>query len=170
MSSSYSITKNETFTITHARHIGSKVATDLLRFHRFYGKPDIASINSYEKEVVALLKHDYLYEVIYGFQRNDNWVEALKYRALSGGFLVSDDDPGKIRPGLDVTGAKFYSFLHYSSNWSNLSQQGQEAFREELPVKRSSADEPGIENGDWCDDLNYIKGGRGLGRSTIKRY
>ena len=39
MSSNYTTTTtiSDTFTITHAKHIASKVATDLLRFQRFYG-------------------------------------------------------------------------------------------------------------------------------------
>ena len=32
-------TFSDTFTITHARQIASKVATDLLRFQRFYSFP-----------------------------------------------------------------------------------------------------------------------------------
>ena len=36
---SYSYTESTTFTVTHARHMAAKVATDLKRMQRFYGKP-----------------------------------------------------------------------------------------------------------------------------------
>src|SRR5690348_16806469 len=58
MSISYSITETESFTITHARRIASKVATDLKRFQRFYGSPSDERIDQYEIELTLLLKHD----------------------------------------------------------------------------------------------------------------
>ena len=39
MSNSFTISEATTFTITHARHMAAKVATDLKRIQRFYGKP-----------------------------------------------------------------------------------------------------------------------------------
>ena len=101
MSYSYTISETTTFTITHARHIAAKVATDLKRMQRFYGNPSDTRISDYETEVIALLKAGYLGTVAYGFRRNDNWIEpTLKYTAqeLAEGS-ASDDDPGQIRHG-----------------------------------------------------------------------
>src|SRR5262245_42971432 len=58
----YSLTISETtaFTVTHARHMAAKVATDLKRLQRFYGKPTDAQIAAYEIEVIELLKAGYL--------------------------------------------------------------------------------------------------------------
>ena len=169
MSTSYTFSEIETFTVTHARRIASKVATDLLRFQRFYGEPSHRWIDDYEAELVALLKHDYLKRVTYGFKGDGKWVEALRYRALPGGVLVSDDDPGKIRPVAEVS-ASFSSYLIYNDNWYQLSQEERQAFKASLPFQRSCYDEPGVENGYWVDDRNYTAGGRGLGRSTIRRW
>ena len=44
MSYSYTVTESTTFTVTHARHIAAKVATDLKRLQRFYGKPSDSAI------------------------------------------------------------------------------------------------------------------------------
>src|ERR1043165_4277973 len=111
MSATYSQSFSETFTLLHARQIASKVATDLRRFQRFYNSPSDRWIADYELEITYLLKHDVVSEVVYGFQRNGKWTEAaVRYRALAGGTLVADDDPGKIRSGLDITGATFTSF------------------------------------------------------------
>jgi hypothetical protein len=31
-----------------------------------------------------------------------------------------DDDPGRIRPGADIRGASFYSYLTYGASWDRL--------------------------------------------------
>jgi HORMA domain-containing protein len=109
---SMSYTTNDTFSIIHARRIASRVAADLLRFQSFYGLPSDKSIDDYEEELAVLLNHDVLAWVEYGFQRSGKWTEAaVRYTALPGGTLIASDDPGKIRPNLDVAGAQFTSFL-----------------------------------------------------------
>src|SRR4051794_18668723 len=111
MSTTFTQSGIQSFTIIHARYMASKVATDLRRFQRFYSAPSDASIADYEAELIELLKHDVVETVTYGFKRNGKWTEAtVRYRSI-GGSLSADDDPGKIRPGLDVTGASFTSFL-----------------------------------------------------------
>ena len=72
--SSYTLTGSETFTITHAKHMAAKVAADLKRLQRFYGKPSNSDIEAYEKEVIQLLKFGYLKKVTYGFKRNGTWI------------------------------------------------------------------------------------------------
>lgn len=169
MSESYTYTATETFTFTHAKYIAAKVATDLLRLQRFYTAPTTELINQYEEELSALLKADYLENVVYGFQRNGKWVEALRYHALPGGSLVGDDDPGKIRPGIDLTGAHFTSYLVRNDRWKNLSTSERDAFEATLPFKRVGAAEPSLETGSWSHGHTYSAGGRGIKRSTIIR-
>ena len=81
--SSFTATTSETFTVTHARHLAAKVATDLKRVQRLYaGGPSDTSIASYEAEAVALLKAAYLDTVTYGFKRNGSWITpTLRYTA-----------------------------------------------------------------------------------------
>jgi hypothetical protein len=169
MSASYSITGTETFTLTHAKRLASKVATDLKRMQRFYDRPLESSIEKYEAEVVALAKAGYLEKVSYGFQRNGNWIEpSVHYRAsdiLSSTGL--DDDPGGIAPGADVQGASFYSFLTYSSAWSSLSASERDAFESDLPFRRSDGTEPGIQ-GYLEHDRTYSAGGKSLTRSSVR--
>ena len=172
MSASYSVTdtNTRTFTIAHARRIASKVATDLLRFQSLYGSPSDGWIDDYESEMVQLLKHDVVDTVVYGFKRNGKWTEAaVRYQALPGGMLVTDDDPGKIRPRLNITGASFTSFLSYNSNWWTLTPDEREAIKRGCPFQRSSGEAPPLDSGYWRDDLNYTAGDRGLGRSTVAR-
>jgi hypothetical protein len=167
--SSYTTTETSSFTVTHARYIASKVATDLKRFQRFYGSPSDDLIDRYEAELAGLLKHDAVDHVVYGFQRNSLWTPAsVRYRAIPGGSLAADDDPGKIRPGVDIAGAHFTSFLSYSSTWFNLSQADRNSIESNLPIQRTTGAVPNLESGAWSDDLSYSAGGRGLGRSSVR--
>lgn len=167
MSYSFTTTESSTFTITHAKHIAAKVATDLKRMQRFYGYPSDDSIDEYESEITLMLKHGYLETVAYGFKKNGNWIEpTLKYEAsdFSSG---TNDDPGRIRPNKDVTGASFYSYLTYSAKWTMLNEIEKENFKETLPFQRGGANEPGIDG--YLDyDRTYASGGRALSRATIR--
>lgn len=172
MTFSYTHAEATTFSITHARHIAAKVATDLKRMQRLYGSPNDEGIASYETEVVELLKHGYLGVVTYGFRRDDQWIEpTLRYSArdLAGGAAV-DDDPGRIRPGASTSGASFYSYLTYSAAWHNLADAEREEFQKSrLPFERGGAPEPGI-SGYLSQDSSYSSGGRALDRATIRSY
>jgi hypothetical protein len=170
VSTSFSVTDSETFTVAHAKRIASKVATDLLRFQSLYGSPTNQWIDDYEEELVEMLRHDVVDYVEYGFKRDGKWTEAaVRYKALPGGTLVADDDPGKIRPRLDVAAASFTSFMSYNSKWWSKTQAERDAIKQSCPLRRTSGLAPALEARNWGDDLNYVAGGRGLGRATVKR-
>jgi len=171
MASSYTISASTSFTITHARHMAAKVAADLKRMQRHYGKPSDANIATYEEEVVQLLKAGYLGTVSYGYMRDGDWIEpTLRYTAKDLlGTSGSDDDPGKIKPWADINGASFYSFLTYSPAWDTLTSAQQDAFKKSLPFYRGGASEPGI-SGYLEQDRTYSAGGRSLGRSSVRSY
>lgn len=171
MSYSYTDSRTTTFTATHAKHIAAKVATDLKRMQRFYGIPSDDNITSYEAEVIELLKGNFLETVTYGFRRDGNWIEpTLRYTARDFfGTSVNDDDPGRIRPGADVSEASFYSYLTYSTAWYNSPDSEKEAFKKRLPFQRSNAPEPSI-NGYLSHDRTYSSGGRALDRASVRSY
>ncbi|HET6763931.1 MAG TPA: hypothetical protein VFH27_09665, partial [Longimicrobiaceae bacterium] len=99
MSGSYTETGSVSFTLTHAKHLAAKVATDLKRIQRFYGTPSDEWIASFEAEVTQFLREGFLKEVTYGFKRNGQWIEpTLRYTARTLADGVTDDDPGRIRP------------------------------------------------------------------------
>ncbi len=167
--SSYTLTT--TFTLTDAKHMAAKVATDLKRLQRFYGSPSDAAIADYETEVVELLKAGYLDTIKYGFRRNGDFIEpTLIYTArdLYGGS-ANDNDPGRVKPGANITGASFSSFLTYSSKWWWLSPGERDAFKSRLPFRRSDAPEPAI-NGYLVNDLTYSAGGWALNRASVRSY
>ena len=171
MSSSFTITAASTFTVTHARHMAAKVATDLKRMQRFYGMPSDTAIAEYEAEVTELIKAGYLGTVTYGHMRGDNWIEpTLRYTARDlNGSTANDDDPGKVRPGSDVSGASFYSYLTYTDAWNRLSASQQDAFKKRMPFYRGGAPEPGID-GYLSNDRTYSAGGRALERTSVRSY
>lgn len=171
MSYSYTFSETVTFTATHAKHIAAKVATDLKRMQRFYDDPDDIDITNYEIEVIELLKAGYLGTVTYGFRRYGNWIEpTLQYTARElTSMSASDDDPGRVRPGANISGAVFYSYLTYSTAWYNLSEAAKNEFKKRLPFQRSNAPEPGV-NGYFSEDRTYSAGGRALYRARVRSY
>lgn len=171
MSYSYTMSETTAFTVTHARYIAAKVATDLKRMQRFYDKPSDIDINDYEDEVIELLKAGYLETVAYGFRRNSNWIEpTLKYTARElASASANDDDPGRIRPGANIQGATFYSYLTYSLTWYNLSEMEKDDFKRSLPFQRGGAPEPSV-SGYFSTDLVYSAGGRALDRASLRSY
>ncbi len=170
---SYSFTSSEstTFTLTHAKHIAAKVATDLKRIQRLYGAPNDQTISVYEAEVIELLKAGYLDAVTYGYKRNGSWIEpTLRYTSHELlNAAANDDDPGKIRPGANATGASFSSYLTYTSAWYKLPSTEQDAFEKKLPIKRSGSPEPTI-SGYLENDRTYSSGGRALNRASVRSY
>ena len=164
----YTETESRVFTITHARYLATKVATDLKRMQRFYGKPSDRGIDQYEREVIVLLKGDYMDRIEYGFRTKDRkWRVAIKYEARSGGVLIADDDPGRIQPNIDIRGCYFTSFLVTNYNWHYLSPKEQKKIYKEAGVNftRKAGEEP---KGPWRYDKTYSAGGRGVIRSSIK--
>lgn len=169
--SSYTVTEARTFTVTDARKMAAKVAADLKRMQRFYGSPSDSKIADYEQEVVELLKAGYLGTVTYGYRRDGNWiVPTLRYTAQDlVDSAVNDDDPGRVKPDADISGASFYNFLTYNDAWSKLSPVEQEAVTNRHPVRRREAPEPGV-TGYMVRDKTYSSGGRALQREIVKEF
>ncbi|PHK93406.1 hypothetical protein CR162_18905 [Pseudoroseomonas rhizosphaerae] len=171
MAASYSYTESTAFTVTHARHMAAKVATDLKRMQRLYGSPSDARIAQFEAEAVELIKAGYFGTVTYGFQRDGNWIEpTLRYTARDlAGMSANDDDPGRVRPGANVSGAIFRSYLTYSAAWRQLTSAQQTAFEATLPLSRNGSPEPGLA-GYLATDKTYSSGGRALDRATLRSF
>lgn len=171
MNYSHTFAEEVTFSRTHAKKLAAKVATDLKRIQRFYDKPTDSEIAEYEIEAIEFLKEGYLGTVTYGFRRNGNWVEpTLSYTARDlAGSTANDDDPGRVRPGADISDAAFGSYMTYSLAWFYLTPSEKEDFRKRLPFTRSGAPQPGID-GYLSNDLTYSSGGRALDRASVRSW
>ena len=168
-----SITNSGTqaYTLTNAKKIASKVATDLKRIQRFYGYPSDELIQKYEEELVLYLNSGYLDKVTYGFKRDGNWIEpTVQYTAKDfSGMITTDDDPGRIPLNAKTEGATFCSFLQQNQNWIKLSSLEQANYEKLLPFNRTEGNEPSV-SGYFSSDKTYSSGGKGVERSTVKNY
>lgn len=169
MSGSYTLAT--TFTITDARHVGAKVATDLRLLHNLYGRPSLADLDDYAEEVALLLKDGYLDTVDYGFRNIgvNSWALRLRYRATTGGQLV-DSRPGSLPRGADIAGLSFYSYLTYSAKFNALSSGEQARVKATLPVPRGTAAAPTANAGTITGGHGYARNGTGVARDVYVAY
>ncbi len=167
MSESYTESHANTFTITNAKYLASKVETDLMRLHRYYyqshGRPTLREIKNYHDELVLLQKFNFLDKIEYGFVHNNAWVKALRYTARQGGVLTADDDPGGISCPAIPTNAAFSSLLWYNNRWNSAIDERKD-FKRQTPVLRETE---ANYLGDWTQERAYSSGGRGLLRAGI---
>jgi hypothetical protein len=164
---SATITQSQTFTITNARYLASKVRTDLKRIQQFYGQPSDRWIDDYEAELTAFLAKGFLGKVTYGFKRDGTFIPpTLEYTAEELAASLTNDRPGNIATGKDVSGATFTSFLTYSDKWYTMSDADKEAFKTDLPFQRTTQDTPPV-SGYYTDDKNYHSGGTALSRKSL---
>ncbi|MBK9084511.1 MAG: hypothetical protein IPL80_04180 [Sterolibacteriaceae bacterium] len=169
--SSYTITESATFTVTHARHMATKVSADLKRMQRFYGHPSDSDIINYESEAIELLKAGYFGTLTVGFLRGGQWIEpTLRYTARDlAGMAANDDDPGRVLPGRDISGATFHNYMTYSTAWDALSESQKDAFKRRMPFYRTGMAQPTV-NGYLVDDKTYSAGGRALNRASVRAF
>ena len=88
--SAFSFSHSSTFTITHAKYLASKIAADLNVCSRLHGRPTVSQVESYNEELIELLRHGYLsrYVSVHGPVKN-YWSSGLRVligfvRSLSG--------------------------------------------------------------------------------------
>lgn len=167
MSTSFTSTRTETFTITNARYLAAKVISDLELCYEFYGSPSKSSLEGYKDELIALLKAGYLGTYEFGFQKGDKRVVSWFYKVDAAGIHSSDDRPGKLHRKADISGAQYFNFVTYSSEWHSLSQIEKENVKNDIPVKRVTGSAPNDGLGYWKTDNSYHSGGRSVGRKTF---
>ncbi len=156
-----------TFTRTHAREIASRVAADLRLMHRYYdGRPSLTEIDEYETEFVELLVGGYLYRSEYGFKKDGDRVVSVRYTVRPGSD--EPDRAGSIPATADVSGASFFSYLEYSSDFQALTSTEQQTVKNTLPFSRAPGSGPGNGSGYWTTDKTYGAGGVVASRETFK--
>lgn len=168
---SYTYTRSTSFTITHARHLSSKVAADMYLSAAYYNRPDETVIADYAEELAVLLRDRYVSRYEFGFKKNERRILCWRYTVQSDGSLASDDRAGKLLSHIDVAGAVFYNYLWRSDKWWSLSHAERQEIIDSLPVQRTSGEPPSDGNGYWTSqDRHYSSGGVGLGRETFRPY
>ena len=170
MSFTMTRTISESFTLTHAKYLASKVTTDLWRCRQIYGTPSESDINDYGTELAILLRDGYVSTYEFGFQSDNQRILTWRYIIQDSDLSASDDRPGGIVSGVDISKANFFNRLCYSSKWFNLSDEERKTIRETLPVQRVTKDGPKDGLGYWHQDRQYSSNGVSLPRSTFRPY
>ncbi|MDF9278432.1 hypothetical protein P4U43_11595 [Arthrobacter sp. EH-1B-1] len=168
MTSSYSI--SETFTLTHAKHLASKVVSDLYQCHNFYGEPSEMQIAKYQDELIVMLAGGYVNEYEFGFKKNDQRIVSWQYRVNGSGDLVGgiDNRSGGLYARADTSGATVFNFMSYSQAWFSLSSSEQINVKSKHPVDRSAGDLPSDGLGYWHTDRTYSSAGVAIERKTFR--
>ncbi len=168
---SFTMTRSvtETFSLTSAKYLASKVTADMRRCSQTHGQPSESKINDYGTELALLLKDGYIEDYEFGFEKEGKRVLSFYYKVAEGQLVASDDRPGKIYNG-SVSGSDFFNFIHRSAKWWSLSQTERDAFNNLSPIIRSSGSPPVDGNGYWVSDLSYTKDGVALQRKTFRPY
>jgi hypothetical protein len=163
-----SFTRSNSFTITHARYLASKVAADMHLCAQYYGNPSEASVRNYAEELAQYLNAGYLEEYEFGYKKNGVRIVTWRYKVDANGSISTDDRPGKIAAYVDISGATFFNHLTQNSAFFAQSSDAQSRFKSDLPITRSDGYPPADGSGYWTADRNYFSGGCGLGRLTFQ--
>ncbi len=163
----YSYTTSYTFTITSARYLASKVATDLRQMQLFYGRPSDYEITNFIEELVILMLGGWLKSITYGFKRSDYWVVALEYKMFLGSIRASDDNAGRVKYGINISGASWYSILTNSASFYSLSPTQRAQIDQSLPIRRTIGGAPQIRTSNLIGDKYYSRDGGALQRRII---
>lgn len=169
--STFTFTQSATFTVTHARHLASKIAADLNACSRLHGQPSLSTVEKYNEELVELLRYGYLSQYEFGFKRNDQRVLSWSYEVDASGSISSDDRAGKMSAYIDLSGTSFFNFMWPSSKYYDLTSDQQSAFDESHPVDRISGEPPSDGAGCWSStEKNYSAGGTGVSRRSFRSF
>ncbi len=168
MSYSYTTTDTDTFTVTHARHLASKIAADMRICSSYYGSPGANAMWDYMEELTPLLKGRYVGEFEFGFKLNGVRIVCWQYTVDRFGVIDTDDRAGKLYSSAMLNGATFYSQLTYSSEWELLTEPQKKAILDTLPIQRTIGPSPTDGSGYWVSDRTYSAGGTGISRRTFR--
>lgn len=167
MSSTY--TTSKTFTRTHARHLGSKVAADLRQCSLFYDAPDPDAVADYEAELVELLTGGYMDRYEFGFKRDGKRILSWRYVVGPDGDMDSvTGDAGSLYALAKTIGASYYNFVSYSDAWWALTPTERDKIKQALPISRASGSLPGDGNGYWAESRDYGAGGVRVTRQEFR--
>lgn len=172
MTESLTHTSSQTFTIADAKYLASRISADLTQVRLHYG--DGAGYLTNQKiedlavEAAVLLKFGLLDHATYGFQRNNNWVFALRYQVNALNQLeMANDNPGGIYAQANAVGASWSSSLTKRDS-SDVTAEEKAAIVADLPIQRTVGDEPGSTGGQWDNDKTYYKNGTGMQRGQFR--
>lgn len=169
--STFTYTNSATFTVTHAKHLASKIAADLNACSRLHGRPAVSSVEAYSEELVELLRYGYLSRYEFGFKRNDERVLSWSYEVSPSGSIETDDRAGKMSAYVDLSDTSFFNYVWHTSKYNNMTTEDQAAFDGTHPINRTSGEPPRDGAGYWTTtEKNYSAGGTGVSRRSFRSH
>ncbi|WP_425005587.1 hypothetical protein [Mycolicibacterium sp. S3B2] len=168
MTGSYSV--SQTFSLTHAKHLASKVVSDLYQCRNFYDAPSEADVAEYHEELIVMLSGGYIQAYEFGFEKNDQRIVSWQYQVNASGDLIGgvDDRSGGIFATADTTGATYFNFMSYSQAWFDLSSSDRGTVKSKHQVDRTSGYLPSDGSGYWHTDRTYSSAGVAIERRTFR--
>jgi len=169
MSYTTTITVSESFTLTHAKELSSRVAADMRLCALYYDRPSEADIERYAEELTQLLRYGYAAKYEFGFKCEETRVVAWRYTANSSGNLEGGA-PGRVYARGEVAAADFFNYLWRSEKWWKLPADERARFELGVPIQRTPSEPPTDGKGHWAADRSYAAGGVSLARETFRLY
>jgi hypothetical protein len=167
---SYSYTTTESFTVTNARRLAAKVASDMHQSLRLYGKPSLSKIEEYQEELTVMLIGGYLESYEFGFKTSDGKrIVSWMYTVSSSGELEGGRSGG-LYSYADVSSARSFNYVTFSNAWFALSQDEKDKVNSTHPVDRTTGDPPQDGNGYWSSSREYSSGGVAITRKEFRPY
>lgn len=172
MSFSMTRTVAETWTLTQAKYLASKVTADMRRCQQLYGEPSDASINDFGTELALKLRDGYVATYEFGYVRSADEERVLtwRYSVDTSGNLTGNDRPGRIISGVNIAGATMRNRLCHSAAWFKLTAAEQAAIEQRMPFQRTGRPDYGSSLGAWVNDLCYSANGVAMPRQTFKPF
>ncbi len=168
MTTSYSYTTSETFTIADVRRLAAKVVADMHQCQQFYGSPSNEKIDNYKEELIVLLFGGYVESYEFGFQTKDERrVVSWSYAVGPSGNLEGGRSGG-LFPSADISDAVTFNFLSYNSKWFALSNAERDKIKASYPVQRVDGSLPQDGNGYWDSSRCYTSGGVAVTRKEFR--
>ena len=160
MTTSFTTSATESFTLTHARRLAAKVAADMHQCRQLYGKgPSEADIERYQEELVVMLAGKYLDTYEFGFETTDEKrVLSWRYTVSATGDLVGGRSGGLCATA-DLRHARLFNQRTPNSSWWSLSADARAGVDAKHSVTRVTKSGPSDGNGYWAEDRVYDSGG-----------
>lgn len=168
MTTSYTTSASESFTVVHARKLAAKVAADMNQCRLLYGKPSEADIGDYRDELVVMLAGQYVDRYEFGYKTAaDRRVVSWSYRVNASGDLDGGRSGG-LYAKADIHGAVMFNFMWTNTKWWNESSAERTKIRATHNVDRTSGEPPSDGSGRWVQDRSYGAGGVVLQREEFR--
>lgn len=167
---SYSNSATQTFSATNAKHLASRVASDLYQCSRMYGMPSETSIPDLQADLAVMLTGGYVATYEFGFKRDGKRVLTWYYAVDSSGNLVggNDDRSGGIYAHADVSDAEYFNFMTYSQKWTDLNSDGRTRVKSQHNINRGTGEAPSDGTiGNWYTERTYTSGGVRIDRKSF---